>query len=90
MLPSGNRTQASHEPLIPSPTPFWTNWAFACKTETLGSLYGHGLLILIKSSKSKNQVMYEPKFKHLLSSTCQINPDRRVLDLESEALEARV
>ena len=59
-------------------------------TETLGSLYSHGLLILTKSSKSKNQVMHEQKFKHLLSSTCQISPDRRVLDLESEALEARV
>ena len=33
--------------------------AFACKTETLGSLYSHALLILTKSSKSKNQVVHE-------------------------------
>ena len=38
--------------------PFWTNLAFACKTETLGSLYIHALLILTKSSKPKNQVVY--------------------------------
>ena len=36
----------------------WTNLAFACKTETLGSLYGHTPLILTKSSKSKNQVVH--------------------------------
>ena len=29
-------------------SPFWTDWAFACKTETLGSLYNHALLILTK------------------------------------------
>ena len=28
------------------------NWAFACKTETLGSLYSHAVLIPTKSSKS--------------------------------------
>ena len=39
--------------------PFWTNLAFACKTETLGSLYGHALFILTKSSKSNNQVVHE-------------------------------
>ena len=33
--------------------PFYTNLTFACKTETLGSLYSHALLILLKSSKSK-------------------------------------
>ena len=26
-------------------SPFWANWAFPCKTETLGSLYSHALLI---------------------------------------------
>ena len=30
---------------------------FACKTETLGSLSSHALLILSESSKSKNQVV---------------------------------
>ena len=35
-------------------SPFWTNLSFACKTEMLGSLYSHTLLILTKSSKSKN------------------------------------
>ena len=64
--------------------PFRTNFAFACKTETLGSLYGHVLLILTKSSKSKNQLVHEQKFKDLLSSTWQGSVERRVLDLESE------
>ena len=47
--------------------------AFACETETLHSLCSHALLILAKSSKSKNQV--------LLSS---ISWERLVLDLEAE------
>ena len=64
---------------------FWTNLAFACKTETLGSQHNHALLILTKSSKSKNQVVHEPKFKDILSSTCLTSSERRrVLDLESE------
>ena len=45
--------------------PFWTNLTFACKTETLGSLYSHALLIKTKSSKSKNQVVHEEKFEDL-------------------------
>ena len=65
-------------------SPFWTNLAFACKTETLGSLYNHALSIQTKSSKSKNQVVHEQKFKDLLSSTCQVSSERGVLDLESE------
>ena len=64
-------------------SPFWANWAFTCKTETLGSLYSLALLIPTKSSKSKNQVMQKQKSKDPLSSTCQISPERRVLDLES-------
>ena len=36
--------------------PVWTNLAFDCKIETLGSSYSHGLLIPTKSSKFKNQV----------------------------------
>ena len=64
--------------------PFWANWVFVCKTETLESLYSHVLLILTYTSKSKNQVMHEQKFKDLLSSTCQISPVRIVLDLVSE------
>ena len=43
--------------------PFLANWAFACKTETLGQLYSHALLISTKWSKSKNQVMHKQKFK---------------------------
>ena len=35
-------------------SPSWTNLAFAFKTETLDSLRSHILLILTKSSKSKN------------------------------------
>ena len=61
------------------------NLTFAYKTETLGSLYSHALLILLKSSKSKHQVVHEQKFKDLLSSTCQDGVERIVLDLESEA-----
>ena len=57
---------------------------FACKTETLGSLYSHALLILTRSSKSKHQVVHEQKFKDLLSSTCQVSVERNMLDLESE------
>ena len=64
-------------------SPFWTKLTFACKTETLGTLYSHALLILTESSKSKNQVMHEQKFKDLLSSTHQVSPERIVLDLES-------
>ena len=47
--------------------------------------YSHALLILLKSSKSKHQVVHEQKFKDLLSSTCQVSVERIVLDLESEA-----
>ena len=31
--------------------PFSANWTFACKTETLGSLCSHDLLIIAKSSQ---------------------------------------
>ena len=31
--------------------PFYTNLTFASKTETLGSLYSHALLIIAKSSQ---------------------------------------
>ena len=41
------------------------------------------LLILIESSKSKNQVVHEQKFEGPLSRTCQISPEKK-LDLESE------
>ena len=64
----------------------WTNLTFACKTEILGSLYSHALLILVESSKSKYQVTHEQKFKDLLSSTCQVSSERRVLDLEAETM----
>ena len=69
-----------------SNTPFWTNLAFSCKTETSGSLHSHVLLILTESSKSKNQVVHEQKFKDLLSSKCQVIVQRIVLDLGSEAV----
>ena len=61
-----------------------TNFAFACRTETLSSLHSHALLILTKSSKSKHQVVHEQKFKDLLSSTCQVSVERSMLDLGSE------
>ena len=59
---------------------------FTCKTETLEPLYSHALLILTKSAKSKHQVVHEQKFKDLLSSTCQVSIERRVLDLISEVM----
>ena len=39
--------------------PFTANWAFTCKTTTLGSLYSHALFILTYTSKSKYQVEHE-------------------------------
>ena len=65
-------------------SPFYTNWAFACKTETFGSLYSHALLIVNMSSKLKNQVVHEQKFKNLLSSKYPVSVKRRMFDLESE------
>ena len=65
-------------------SPFWANLAFACETETLGSLKSHALLILTKPSKSKNQVVHEKKFKDLLTSTHHISSERWVLYLESQ------
>ena len=44
------------------------------------------LFILTESSKSKNQLVHEQKFKDLLSGTCQVSPERIVLDLESEVM----
>ena len=85
--PSGNRTWASHNIWFHiQHYPFWTKLTFACKTETLGSLYNHALLILTGSSKSKNQVVHGHNFKDFLSSTCQVSPERIVLDLESEVM----
>ena len=40
----------------------WANQAFACKSEIFRSLCNHAILILTKSSKSKNQVVHEQKF----------------------------
>ena len=40
--------------------------------------------MLTESSKSKNQVVYEQKFKDLLSSIYRVSPEKIVLDLESE------
>ena len=40
---------------------------FACKSETLGSLNSHAVLVLTESSKSKNQVVHEQKLKSLRS-----------------------
>ena len=42
VTPSEDRTQASHNLWFQVQNyPFWTNLAFACKTETIGSLYSH-------------------------------------------------
>ena len=83
-----NATLVSIEPLDlwfqVQHAPLYTKLTFACNTETLDSLYSHALLILTKSSKSKNQVVHEQKFKDLLSSTCQVSVERSMLDLKSE------
>ena len=63
---------------------FTTSKQNACKTGTLGSLCSNALLIKTKSPKSKNQVVHEQKCQDLLSSTCPLSSERRVLDLESE------
>ena len=47
-------------------------------TSALVSLYSDALLILTKSSKFKNQVVYEKNFKDLLSSTCLTSSERSV------------
>ena len=57
--PSENWTRASSD--SKSNSPFWANWTFACKTETLGSLCSHVLLIPTKWSKSKNQARLAQK-----------------------------
>ena len=53
MLPSVEiRTQASHNLWFQvQHYPFWAKLAFACKTETSGSLYSHALLNIAKSSQ---------------------------------------
>ena len=80
-----NATLVSIEPLDlwlqVQHAPPYTNLAFASKTETLCSLYSHALLIPLKSSKSKHQVVNEQKIKDLLSSTCQVSVERSMLDL---------
>ena len=45
----------------------------ACKSKTLGSLYGHALLILNKSSKSKDHVVHEQMFEDTASSKCPVS-----------------
>ena len=61
VTPSGNRTQALRFQVQHAPS--WATEAIACKAKTLGSLYSRALLILTQSSKSKNQVVHEQKFK---------------------------
>ena len=82
-----NATLVSIEPLDlwfqVQHAPPYTKLALACKTETLGSLYSHALLILTKSSKSKCQVVHEQKLKDLPSSTYQVSVERSMLDLGS-------
>ena len=40
--------------------PFYTNLTFACKTEILGSLYSHALLILLTSSGARTEAQRSP------------------------------
>ena len=67
-----------HNGLLESIMPILT---FIWKTETLGFLYNHVLLILTKHLSPNIKWLHEQKLKDFLSSTYQI---RRVLDLESE------
>ena len=68
------RTRASHNLWFQvQHYAFYANLTFACKTETLLSLYSHALLILLKSSKSKHQAVHEQKFKNLLDGKCQVS-----------------
>ena len=84
---SGNRTWVSHRLCFQvEHSTSYTNLTFACKTETLVSIYSQALLIPLKWSKSKYQAVHEQKFKDVLSSTCQVSVERIVLDLESEAM----
>ena len=84
VTPSGNKTWASHSLWFQVQNyPFYTNLTFACKTDTLGSLYSHALLI------PKYLVVNEQKFKDLLSSTCQVSVERIVLNLESEVMKGQ-
>ena len=47
VTPSEDRTWASHNLWFQvQHYPFWTNFAFAYKTEALGSLYSHALLMI--------------------------------------------
>ena len=59
----------------------YTNLTFSCKTETLGSLYSHALLMPLddpyivmplKSSKSKYQVVHEVIVKDQCNGVSQI------------------
>ena len=68
-------------------SPSWTNWAFSCETETLGSFVFILYWSPLNDLKSKNQVMHYQRFKYPLSSTCPLSSERRVLDLESEVHE---
>ena len=67
VTPSGNRTWASHSLWFQvQHYPFYTNLTFACKTETLGSLYSHALLLYC-SLASKCQVSVERRVLDLES-----------------------
>ena len=85
--PNGNRTQAWHNLWSQvQHHPFWPKLTFACKTETSGSLHSHALLVIVKSSqflKVQKSTGAWAEVKDLLSSTWQVNVERKVLDLES-------
>ena len=66
-----NATLVSFEPLDlwiqVQHAPLYTNLAFACKTETLSSLYSHALLILTKwTSDFKSNMLLSTLSWHLL------------------------
>ena len=83
VTPSGNRTWASHSLWFQvRHSLFYTNLTFACKTKTWVSIYSIVMLYLSPLNH------HEQKLKDLLSSTCPVSVERRVLDLESEAMRA--
>ena len=57
----------------------------SCETSwDLLKKYFHLKSNAVYNSSAKNQVVYEQKFKDLLSSKCPDSVERRVLNLESE------
>ena len=62
--------------------PFYTNLAFACKTETLDSLHSQALLILAESSKYENQVVHMDLESDIMRGLGSIHTGCNILSLD--------